>query len=211
MIPAAHRGSRSIRILLLSLRWVFLLFGILAIAYCISVFLISHTFQAVERPQFDNGPPAPSLPAQNSRPLHPVLFAPGSPIGEIVIPRLAMKDVIIQGVSAGDLRIAVGHIPGTAFPWDNGNVVLSAHRNTFFLPLRRIRTGDLISLRTRAGIFSYRVKFTQIVKPTDVAVLNSRGYPTLTLTTCYPFDYIGSAPLRFIVVAARVSPQNPRA
>ena len=204
------RRSRKILTIIRSLRWAFLFFGVLALGYCSYVFLSARYFQARERAQFTNLASAPSSPMPTLPLPLPVRFAPGSPIAELDIPSLSMRDVVIQGVSAADLRIAVGHIPGTALPWQNGNVVLSAHRTTFFRPLRKIRSGDLIALRTRYGSYWYRVRFTQIVKPTDVQVLAPHSYASLTLTTCYPFYYIGSAPDRFIVVAARTAPQSPR-
>jgi sortase A len=102
------------------------------------------------------------------------------------------------------LRRAVGHIAGTALPGQTGNIGIAAHRDTFFRPLRNIRRDDVITLTTLGGEYHYRVVSTKIVDPNDVAVLNSDGKEILTLVTCYPFYFIGSAPNRFIVRAARV-------
>jgi LPXTG-site transpeptidase (sortase) family protein len=100
------------------------------------------------------------------------------------------------------LRLAVGYIPGTAFPGDRGNVGLAGHRDTFFRKLRDINPDDEIRIVTKDGVFHYYVQRTSIVMPSDVWVLNQTDYPALTLVTCYPFTYIGSAPQRFIVRAA---------
>ena len=113
-----------------------------------------------------------------------------------------MSAVIRAGSDARTLRLAVGYIPGTALPGENGNVGLAGHRDTFFRKLRDINPGDEIRVTTKDGVFRYFVQRTNIVQPSDVWVLNATGYPALTLVTCYPFTYIGSAPQRFIVRAA---------
>jgi sortase A len=124
-----------------------------------------------------------------------------STIGRIEIPRLGVSAVVKAGSDARTLRLAVGHIPGTALPGDEGNVGLAAHRDTFFRRLRDIERDDTIVLTTADGVFTYRVAGTTIVEPSDVWVLDPTQRPALTLVTCYPFTYVGSAPQRFIVRA----------
>jgi sortase A len=82
-------------------------------------------------------------------------------------------------------------------------VGLAAHRDTFFRRLRDIRSDDVIRLKTPDGTYTYRVARTHVVAPRDVWVLDPTEHPALTLVTCYPFTYIGSAPQRFIVRAQR--------
>jgi sortase A len=129
--------------------------------------------------------------------------APGSVIGRIEIPRLRVSTIVRAGSDARTLRLAVGHIPGTAYPGEPGNVGLAGHRDTFFRRLADIRTDDEIRLVTPQGTFTYRVDRTDVVGPEDVWVLDPTGTPTLTLVTCYPFTYVGSAPERFVVRALR--------
>src|SRR5260370_589049 len=100
---------------------------------------------------------------------------------------------------------AVGHIPGTAVPGQTGNVGISGHRDTFFRPLRNIRQNDTITVTTLVGEYRYRVVSTKIVGPSDVAVLGRSGKEILTLVTCYPFYFVGSAPDRFVVRAERIT------
>jgi LPXTG-site transpeptidase (sortase) family protein len=119
----------------------------------------------------------------------------------IEIPRLGLAVSILEGVTPDVLHLAVGHIPGTAWPGQSGNIGLSAHRDTFFRPLRNIRVGDSITLSTTAAIHRYQVTGTRIVPPNDVSVLASTGEEILTLVTCHPFYYVGPAPNRFIVRA----------
>jgi sortase A len=90
-------------------------------------------------------------------------------------------------------------------PGQHGNVALAAHRDTFFRPLRNIRTGDAIEVETVRGTYQYRVESIQIVTPQDTQVLNATNRPELTLITCYPFYYVGSAPKRFIVRAVQIA------
>jgi sortase A len=129
----------------------------------------------------------------------------GDVIGELQIPRLDISVVIFEGDDAGILRIGAGHIPWTALPAASGNIGIAAHRDTYFRPLRLIRLNDLIELKTPAGASRYCVTETKIVKPSDIGVLARTPGRDLTLVTCYPFYYIGSAPERFIVHARKVS------
>jgi sortase A len=85
---------------------------------------------------------------------------------------------------------------------------LAGHRDTFFRPLRRIRTGDQIDLATRYGTFRYRVTRLTVVNPDEVWVLEPSAAAALTLITCYPFDFIGPAPRRFVVHAERITNAN---
>lgn len=125
----------------------------------------------------------------------------GVVLGKVEIPRLGVSTIVRAGTDARTLRLAVGHIEGTALPGDIGNMGLAAHRDTFFRRLRDIRHGDTIRVITPEGTFTYRVARTDIVWPTDVWVLDDTDQPVLTLVTCYPFSYVGSAPQRFIVRA----------
>src|SRR5205814_8666088 len=106
-----------------------------------------------------------------------------------------------EGVDTWTLRRAVGHIPGTALPGERGNAGFAAHRDTFFGPLKAVRSGDEVIVTTAGGQYRYAVTGTRIVDPEDVSVLAPTPDTTLTLVTCYPFDYVGSAPQRFIVRA----------
>lgn len=126
-------------------------------------------------------------------------------VGEIEIPAVGLATRVIEGDDARILGLAVGHIPGTAVPGPTGNVGLAGHRDTFFRPLRKIIVGDEIRFSTMAGTFLYRVVSLSVVLPNAVEVLDATKQPTLTLVTCYPFNYVGDAPKRLIVHAEMVS------
>jgi sortase A len=112
---------------------------------------------------------------------------------------------VLEGSDAHILRLSVGHIPGTALPGSTGNVGLVGHRDTYFRPLRKIKVGDEIRLSTAAGKFKYRVVSLRVVLPRAIEVLNPTQQPTLTLVTCYPFDFPGTAPQRLIIHAEMLS------
>jgi LPXTG-site transpeptidase (sortase) family protein len=122
-------------------------------------------------------------------------------IGRIEIPRLDVSAIIAEGTDDATLRRAVGHVPHTSFPGETGNVGLAAHRDSYFRELRNVSLDDTIHITTPDGVFSYLVDSTLIVPPTEGEVLESTGTAALTLVTCYPFNYVGHAPERFIVRA----------
>jgi sortase A len=199
-----------------ALRWLergLLVIGISCLGYYGYVSAESAMYQAYETRELNailaSAPPPP--PATADRPT-PVMAArkalmPGAAVGRIEIPRLGVSAVVRAGSDARTLRLAVGHIPGTALPGESGNVGLAAHRDTFFRRLGDIRDGDEVRVVTVDGTFTYRVQSTQVVNPTDVWVLDPTDAPALTLVTCYPFTYVGAAPRRFIVRASLSSRQ----
>jgi len=134
--------------------------------------------------------------------------AVGALVGRVDIRRVGVSAIVREGDDTATLQHAVGHIPDTALPGEPGNAGLAGHRDTFFRGLRNVRAGDRISVTTPAGVIDYVVRGTRIVDPDDVSVLNPTEPQTLTLVTCYPFYYIGSAPRRFIVHAERTSDQR---
>ncbi|HUB79181.1 MAG TPA: class D sortase [Bryobacteraceae bacterium] len=182
---------------------VLVVVGLALALYAIYDGYAGRIYQAWRGPEVDRElesvPEAPST-SIAPRP-HLPTYKKGSAIGRLEIPRLGLSTVVLEGSDAGTLRLGVGRVANSGVPGYPGNVVLAGHRDTFFRPLREIRAGDRISLRTKEGTFSYTVDWTRVVKPTDVGVIMPTASPSLTLVTCYPFYYIGAAPERFIVRA----------
>jgi len=166
--------------------------GLLMLAYAAYVVIDAKAYQANEQRRFAH--------ARHDATTAPALVDGGA-IGEIQIPRLGLRAMVVQGDSAAILQRAVGHLADTALPGESGNVVLAGHRDTFFRPLKRVLAGDAITLKTRDGDFAYLVESTAVVPPSDVQVLQPTGGRVLTLITCFPFSFVGSAPDRFIVRA----------
>lgn len=129
-----------------------------------------------------------------------------APLAVLRIDKIRLEVPVLRGTDDVTLDRAVGHIEGTAAPGDaSGNLGIAGHRDGFFRGLKDVTRGDLIELVTLRGTFVYRIEETWIVAPTEVAVLDPTPSPALTLVTCYPFYFVGSAPQRFIVRAVLAS------
>jgi sortase A len=127
--------------------------------------------------------------------------APGTLLGRLEAPSLKLSATLLEGSDDGTLSRGAGHIEDTPLPGQGGNIGIAGHRDTVFRPLRHVHVGDAMSLTTADRIYRYRVSKTSIVGPDDVYVLDPTRDPTLTLVTCYPFEFVGHAPKRFIVQA----------
>ena len=137
--------------------------------------------------------------------------APSPPLAVLRIARVGIEAPVLEGTDDWTLNRGVGHIEDTASPDGQGNVGIAGHRDGFFRALKDITQGDAIELETRAGVARYTVERTWIVSPDDVTVLDPTPSPSITLVTCYPFYYVGSAPQRFIVRAVRTGELSARA
>ncbi len=124
-------------------------------------------------------------------------------LGRLDIPRVGVSVAVLQGTGSRTLRLGAGHIESTSLPGDSGNVGIAGHRDTFFRALRDVRKHDEIQLQTATGLFHYQVDWIEVVAPDDVSVLAPTTEAALTLVTCYPFQFLGAAPKRFIVRAHR--------
>jgi sortase A len=127
----------------------------------------------------------------------------GDLLGRVVVPRLGVSVAILQGTSSQILRLGAGHIEGTPLPGEAGNTGIAGHRDTFFRNLESIRVDDEIQLHTATGLFVYKVAWVKVVVPENVGVLAPATESAVTLVTCYPFHFLGSAPKRFVVRAYR--------
>ena len=202
------------------LRWsqrLFFLIGILALGYVGFVLVDAKLYQAYYtwrfqqdldglKPSVGSGDHLPPVPAEADRAKVESLGMAdreGAPLGRIEISAIGLEVMILEGTEDETLRRAVGHIPGTSLPGQEGNVAIAGHRDTFFRPLRNIQKDDEITLTTLNGSYRYRVDSFRVVEPEDIAVLDDSDDAVLTLVTCYPFYFVGSAPQRFIVRAHR--------
>lgn len=181
---------------------VLLVVGVLGTGVWLWAYLERSAYQERSERAFDEQVSRPHVLAPQ-KPL-----APGrqSLIGRLSIPRLDMSAMVREGTEEATLRVALGHIPGTALPGTLGNVGVAGHRDTWFRVLRGIRSGDLIRFETSDETYVYRVENTRVVQPQEVDVLRAGQDPELTLVTCYPFYFVGTAPRRFIVKARQVGP-----
>lgn len=149
-------------------------------------------------------PPLPVIEGAPAAKASAVLTAPSTEVnvlGRLHVERLGLEAPVLEGVDNRALRRGAGWIPGTARPGEPGNVGIAAHRDTFFRPLRDVRSGDRIRLDLANEVRTYVVRSVYIVEPEFAEALAATEHPTLTLVTCFPFDFVGPAPRRFIVQA----------
>jgi len=123
------------------------------------------------------------------------------PIALLNIPSVDIRVAVFEGTSDRVLDIGVGRVSGTAEIGVSGNLALAGHRNGYFRGLKDIAIGDEISIQHADGIDHYSVTELLVVKPDAIHVLDPTAESILTLVTCYPFYFVGSAPERFIVRA----------
>ncbi len=245
--PGLHSHNRTRRMpsanpektspILSRLRTLLLILGICAIGYYGYSVSNQYVYQAYENWAFDQqiagrrvafadylrektpfGFLVGSKAAEPVPPVAPAAPTEGSVLGRVEISRLNLSAMVREGVDAKTLSLAVGHVPSTALPGQAGNFAIAAHRDTLFRALKDIRKNDLVTFQSPTGSYTYQVMATEIVKPSEVSVLQPDGggliappadpkapEKLLTMITCYPFYYVGSAPKRFIVQAKLVS------
>lgn len=128
-----------------------------------------------------------------------------APLAVLRIPKIQLEVPVFDDTEEFTLNRGVGRIVGTAQIGQGGNVGIAGHRDGFFRGLKDVAVGDVIEVVRREKTDSYVIREIRIVKPEDVSVLDATVRPTLTLVTCYPFYFVGSAPERYIVTAAQTN------
>ncbi|MFZ3591227.1 class D sortase [Bacillus sp. DJP31] len=136
-----------------------------------------------------------------------VKFSPekGEVVGILSIPSINLETPIIEGTDEDELEKGVGHFAGSAYPTQNDQIVLSGHRDTVFRKMKDIEIGDIITVKLPYGDFSYKIESTKIVDAEDRTIIKSTAPDeVLVVSTCYPFNFVGDAPERFVVFASPV-------
>ncbi|MXQ54902.1 class D sortase [Shimazuella alba] len=132
--------------------------------------------------------------------LYPIRPKTGENVGELIIPKLNAILPIIEGTDPDELEKGVGHYAQSVLPGEKDNAVLSGHRDTVFRNVGKLEIGDQLVTKTSAGVFTYKIVKMWVVDEDDRTVIVShKGKQILTLTTCYPFNFIGPAPQRYII------------
>lgn len=151
-----------------------------------------HGVQATPPTSGTNDVPWVIVPSEN-RPQQGEHFA------DLIIPRLEAQIPIIEGTHEDELARGIGHYAGSVLPGEPDNAVLSGHRDTVFRRMGEMQKGDELRVETEQGTFIYVVTKIWRTTPDDRSVIVPHDKPVLTLTTCYPFSYIGPAPERYII------------
>src|SRR5688572_19319216 len=162
------------RWLLRAVERTLIILGVMALGYAGWVSVESVLYQSFENRELEKIlASAPAPPAGDAASAPARVVAPGSTIGRIEIPRLGVTAIVRAGSDTRTLQLAVGHIPGTAYPGEDGNVGLAGHRDTFFRRLRDIQPDDAIHVVTPEARLTYRLQRTNIVQPSDTRVLDA--------------------------------------
>jgi sortase A len=187
----------------------FLIAGLLGLGFAAYSYAARYAYQAYENREFDSALTAKNVapaPPRASAEQHRSTASSRTVIGRIAIERLGISAMVKEGIDDRTLDLAVGHIPSTAMPGEQGNVGLAAHRDNLFRNLKDVKRDDEITLTTLDNTYIYRVASFTVVTPEEVSVLAPRaGERVLTLVTCYPFYFVGRAPKRFVVRAVQVA------
>ncbi len=139
--------------------------------------------------------------AMNQR---PATLAIGAPVAHLVIPSIGLDEIVLEGVDGAELNAGPGHVPGSALPGDPGNAVVSAHRDRHFRRFDDLEIGDTITTETPSNRTTWRIVSRKVIDK-DAPALFRTPDATLTLTTCWPIRYLGSAPDRLIITAKPIS------
>ena len=150
-------------------------------------------------------PSHPSAPRSAVKVIYSKNPSEGDTLGSLSIPALGQTLPIIEGTGADDLKKGVGHFAQSVLPGQKDNCVLSGHRDTVFSELGKLKTGDRFIVQTATGTYDYQIKRIRIVHANDRTVIVPTDHAVLTVTTCYPFHFIGSAPDRYVLSADMVA------
>jgi sortase A len=190
------RGRWSAR-----LAWLFAVIGVTLLAWYGLVVTEAALYQRTESSTLDrvvNGKRVgTNAPPSRAKKQH-------QQIGRLEIPRVQLSVMVVDGDDEATLKKAAGHLPDTPLPWEFGNSAIAGHRDSFFRPLRDVHVDDRVRLVTPQGTFHYVVARLRVVEPDDVSVLATSDRSSITLVTCYPFNFVGQAPKRFIVQADHI-------
>jgi len=185
----------------------FIIFGIGFTSYwAFSIWILpdystTKTISTINEKPIENNSEDSSITLSDQEILYPNYPSVGDNIGSLFIPSLNIELPLIQGTGDKELKKGVGHFVQSVLPGEKDNCVLSGHRETTFNQIGKLIIGDLLIVQTSAGTFIFEVKGSRIVHKDDKTVIVPTDHAVLTLTTCYPFNFISSAPDRYILSA----------
>jgi sortase A len=185
-------------------RWVSVVFSVV-----IAVGLSTVALAAVSIYQMNSSSGSTYLPELGSSFAdNPTTVVPKPKVGDVIgtlsIPKIKKTINIIEGTGTKELKLGVGHYVGSVLPGVSDNSVLAGHRDSVFRNLGQLKIGDLMTVRTSYGTFVYEVHKIRIVNANDRTVIVPTQDAILTLSTCYPFRFIGNAPKRYVVQAGLI-------
>jgi sortase A len=129
-----------------------------------------------------------------------VPIARGVPVARLLVPRIRLDEIVLEGVDDETLNAGPGHLPGSAYPGERGNAVISAHRDRHFARLGEVEVGDTITTESGTHRDKWVVISKRVIDADAPAIFRTRD-ATLTLTTCWPIRFVGTAPERLLLTA----------
>jgi len=180
--------------------------GTALLSYAGSVTARGWVWQERHAGLFNGSPQAPTRPGVTRDPEPTGRSTPrrGEALARLRVPRLGIDVAVAEGADPRTLSLGPGHIEGSALPGQPDNCIIAGHRDGPFRRLRSARPGDMVEIADTDGLKRYRIESVEVVGKGDTRVLAPSRAPVLTLVTCYPFNYLGHAPQRFIVHAALI-------
>jgi sortase A len=139
------------------------------------------------------------LSKRSGRFVKPWSWADTWPVARLTIHSVGLSEVVLNNASRKSLSLGPAHVPVSAPPGSNGNIAIAGHRDSFFRTLEQVKKGDVIELESLSSVQYFRVNDMEIADPEDTHWVEKRNDDAITLVTCYPFDYIGPAPERYVV------------
>ena|SRR5579872_3700445 len=177
---------------------IFLIAGALLLAFAAFEYASMYTAQKRLQRAWQAQQSRPAVQLQNTA-------AADDGLTRLLVPKINLDAVIVEGTAYRQLAIAPGHVRHTPSPGDAGNSVISAHRDTFFRHIYELNKGDVVQVQRRGKMYTFQVSGKKIVEPDDLSVERRTKDTELTLLTCYPIYYIGPAPQRLVVTTKLVS------
>jgi sortase A len=136
-------------------------------------------------------------------------FKRGEAVARLRVPRLGLDSLVAEGTDRATLALGPGHLEGSALPGGRDNCIIAGHRDGAFARLRTVRPGDTVEVTGADGTHRYRVLDVRVVPKEDNSVLRPSPRPLLTLITCYPFEHVGPAPKRLVVIGELLDDGGP--
>jgi len=200
-VKSLKRMNRNNRFVILSISVILIVFGGWLSTDNIYKFVKANSVVKTDVPSTAVTEKKQPKKIESDKELYPTRPEIGEEIGELYIPKLGATLPIYHGTDEDELARGVGHFAGSVLPGENDNSVLSGHNDTVFRKLGEVGEGDQLIVRTSAGEFTYVVNKVRIVDEDDRTVIVPKPRATLTVSTCYPFEYLATPSERYILVA----------
>ncbi|UOQ45929.1 class D sortase [Halobacillus salinarum] len=128
-------------------------------------------------------------------------FQKGDRIGQLSVPEIEKKYPVFWGTDHETLKSGVGMYDSqwTVQPNQTGHVFLAGHRDTVFEEMGKLNIGDVVAVEFKGSTYIYQIRKLFVTEKDDRSVITKKDKSFLTISTCYPFQFVGDAPYRYII------------